>query len=107
MATVHRQAAARINMKLRPITKLTTEQRRRLTKIENAIAEQDLHLEVFGLHPTLERIICQVECPYEQLRCKGVLVINTFVFNRAPTLKLTAEGIAADYRLRRDVRCGL
>ena len=93
-------------MKLRPITKLTAEQRRRLTKISNAISEQDLHLEIFGLHPTLDQIICQVECPYEGLRFKDVLLINTFVFNRAPTLKLTAEGIAADFKLRRDVRCG-
>ncbi len=106
MATVHRQAAASIDMKLRPITKLMTDQRKRLKKIEKAIADQDLHLEIFGLHPTLDQIICQVECPYENLRCKGVRVINTFVFDRAPTLKLTAEGIAADYKLRRDVRCG-
>lgn len=94
-------------MKLRPITKLTTEQRKRLKKIEKAIADQDLHLEVFGLHATLDQVICQVECPFEGIRFKDMFLINLFVFDLAPKSKFTAEGIAADFKLRRDVRCGL
>lgn len=94
-------------MPFRDINNLTTEQRARLTEIEDAIVGQDMHLEVFGLHSTRDEIVCEVQCPYEGWRSEEAFVINAFVFNRSPRLKLTAEGIAADYALRRDSAYGL
>ena len=34
-------------------------------------------------------------------------VISLYVFDLAPKLSLTADGIAADYAMRRDKKCGL
>ncbi len=84
-------------MTFRDISNLATEQRERLMEIEAAIVEQDMHLEVFGLHPTRDEVVCQVECPHDGYRTKDLTTISLFVYNRAPKLKLTAENIAAEY----------
>ncbi len=94
-------------MPIRNLNILTREQRDRLTEIEDAIAAEDMHLEVLGLHPLLDDVVGYIECPYDGYRTKDLTTISLFVFNRAPKLKLTAESIAAEYALRRDSSYGL
>jgi hypothetical protein len=96
-----------MGMKFRDISILTAEQRERLAELEDAIVDQDMHLEVYGLHPSRDELVCEVECPYDGFSTKDVCAINVFVFNRTPKLELTAEGIAADFALRRDTSYGL
>src|SRR5688572_15221074 len=107
MTRLHRRRVAGHDMPIRDINLLTIEQRNRLTEIEDAIAGEDMHLEVLGLHPLMDDIVGRVECPYDGYRTKDLTTISLFVFNRAPKLKLRAESIAAECAMRRDSSYGL
>jgi hypothetical protein len=94
-------------METRSINNLTAKQRNLLADVKDAIEDQDLILDIDGLHPSCDHIVGTVECPYDGWRTKDLAMITLFVFEKAPKLKLTAEGIAANYALRRDASYGL
>ena len=94
-------------MKNRGISNLTAEQAERLDDLREAVHEQEMHIEIIGLHPTLDHLVGYVEDPYDGWTTKDLSMATLFVFAKGKRLKITAESIAADYASQRDRSYGL
>jgi hypothetical protein len=94
-------------MKNRDISVLTAEQSERLNDLSEAIQNQEIQIEVIGLHPRLDHLVGYVEDPFDGWTTKDLAAASLFVFGTAKKLKMTAESIAADFALQRDRSYGL